>query len=571
MSKQPDLKAVTSEKLTQLPDSFSSPYLQSLDDVNSTEHLTGVAKFVDGFRRQRLDGDAGKQLAKSLLMRHLVLMSMCTGIGTGLLVGTGKVLARGGPLLVILGYMVSGTFVYCTLQAAGELAVAYSTMSGGYNIYPKKFISDPIAFATAWLYCIQWLCVIALELVTGAMTIGFWNEEINPDAWVAILFVFVLVTNFFGARIYGEIESLIGLTKIVMLVGFIIMGICVNVGANPMHDYIGGRYWHHPGCATTFKGFCNVFVTSAFAFGQTEYIALAVAESSNPRAVPVACKMVIYKIVVFFLGSLTLVGLLVPYDSDRLMGAGGGGSHASPYVLSAALHGVQVVPHLINAVILMSVSLVGLSALYASLRTLQALAENGWAPSWFNYIDKTGRPLRALCACSIIGIFSFIAAYPKQETVFTWLLSISGLSNVFTWMAIAYSHIRFRKALKYNGIPVESLGYISQTGVWGSWYAVFWFALVIAAQFYVALFPFGGKPNAEDFFQSFLSAPIWIFFYVCRVVWKRDWRFQIPVSEIDVDEQRTIYDIEVLQLERQEEAEKLKSSLPRRIRAIFLW
>lgn len=566
-----DLKVVASEKLTQLPDVSSSPYSLSIsENINSTEK-TGFAKFVDGFRRQESSEDTGKQLAKSLSMRHLVLMSMCTGIGTGLLVGTGKVLAHGGPLLVILGYAVSGTFVYCTLQDAGELAVAYSTLSGGYNIYPKKFISDNFAFATAWLYCIQWLCVIALELVTGAMTIQYWDEKTNPDAYVAVLFVVLLFINFLGARIYGEFEGLVGITKIIMLCGFIIMGICVNSGANPNHDHIGGRYWHDPGCATTFKGFCNVFVTSAFAFGQTEYIALAVAESNNPRAVPVACKMVVYKIIVFFLGSLTIVGLLVPYNSDRLMGASGGGSHASPYVLLASLHGVRVVPHLINAVILMSVTLVGLSALYASLRTLQALAENGYAPLFFNYIDKTGRPLRALIACSIVGIFSFIAAYNKQETVFTWLLSISGLSQVFTWFGICMSHIRFRAALKYHNIPVELLGYAAQTGIWGSYYAVFWYVLVVCAQFYVALFPFGGKPNAEDFFQNFLSAPIWIFFFFTRMLWTRNWRLWIPVEEIDIDTDRTMFDPEVLALEKQEEYERLHLSLGRKIRHFFFW
>ncbi|CAN3476073.1 leu/Val/Ile amino-acid permease [Diutina catenulata] len=571
-----ELKVVASEKSTQLPDSYQSPYSGSSDSVAEGVQLHGWAKFTDGFRRNKSSEHAGKQLEKKLTLRNLVLMSMVTGIGTGLLVGTGKILHNGGPLLVVLGYAIAGTFVYCTLQAAGELAVAYPHLSGGYNVYPRRFISDPFAFATSWLYCIQWLCVIALECVTGAMTIAYWTD-INPDAWVAIIFSVILLINFFGAKMYGEAEFVIGMTKIAMLVGFIIMGICVDVGANPRHEFIGGRYWHNPGAATSFKGFLAVFVTAAFAYGQTEYIALAVAESSNPKALPVACKMVVYKILILFIGSLIMVGLLVPYDNDRLMG--GSGSNASPYVLSAALHGVRVVPHLINAVILMSVTSVGSSALYCSSRTLQALSEQGYAPAWFNYIDKTGRPLRALCVCSIIGIFSFIAAYEKQEEVFTWLLSISGLSQVITWGAIVGSHIRFRAALKYNGVPLESLGYVASTGLWGSWYALIWFILVIIAQFYVALFPFyiggepnvDGKPDAEAFFQGYLSAPIWIAFYFIRMIWKRDWRLFLRVSEIDLDTQREIYDPDIIALEKQEEAQKVKSSFAYRVRKFFFW
>lgn len=534
-----------------------SPYTGSVGE------LKGWSKFKDGFKRQEVldDVQAGKQLQKGISRRHLTLMALVTGVGTGLLVGSGKSLHNAGPLFLIIGYAIVGSFLYPTLQAAGEMAVTYSDLSGGYNNYPRRFVDESLAFAITWNYCIQWLSVIAIELVTAALTIQYWNTLINPDVWVTIFYILVLFINFNGSKGYGEGEFILGSCKLLMITGFIIMGIVVNVGGGPEGEFIGGRYWRDPGFYTNFKGLCSVFVTGAFSLGQSEFVALSAAEQENPRrAIPSACKLIFWRILFLFLGSLTIVGLLVPYDSDRLMGSSGGGSHASPFVLAAALHGVEAVPSIINATILLSVTSVASSALYSASRTLQSLAEQEFAPTYFNYIDKSGRPLRALIICSIIGLFSFIAAYKKQETVFNWLLAISGLSQIFTWFGICLSHVRFRQALTYNNVSTDSLGYVSSTGVWGSMYAMTWYILILIAQFWIALYPIGAKkPNAESFFMNYLGAIVLIVFWVGHKVYTRNWKLYIKVEDMDINSDRTIFDEEVLNLERQEEAERYKT------------
>lgn len=534
-------------------ESFSSatPY-------NNSTKMGWGASFVDSFKRQDAAHlEVGKQLSKTISKRHLTTMALVTGVGTGLLVGSGKSLHNAGPLFLIVGYAIVGSFLYPTLQAAGELAVNYSDLSGGYNNYPRKFLDESIAFAVTWNYCIQWLSVIAVELVTASLTIKFWNDTINPDVWVAILFVVVLAINFFGARGWGEGEFLFGTCKLLMITGFIIMGIVVNVGGGPEKKFIGGQYWHNPGYYTNFKGLCSVFVTGAFSLGQSEFVALSAAEQANPRAaIPSACKLIFWRILILFLGSLTIVGLLVPYNSDKLMGSGGSSaSHASPFVLAAELHGVKAVPSIINAVILLSVTSVALSSLYSASRTLQSLAEQGFAPQYFNYIDKTGRPLRSLIFCSVCGLFSFIAAYKKEETVFNWLLAISGLSQIFTWDIIVVSHVRFRQALKHNNISIDSLGYVASTGVWGSIYAIVWHWLILIAQFYIGLFPIGsGTASAESFFSAYLAAVVLIVFYIGHKLYTRNWSLFIKLDDIDINTDRTIFDPEVLALERAESA-----------------
>ncbi|KAL6453973.1 AGP1 General amino acid permease AGP1 [Candida maltosa Xu316] len=535
---------------------------EDLGNFSGADEQYVTSEFVDSFRRKQVNEDegAGKQLAKGISKRHLILMSLVTGIGTGLLVGGGQVLKNSGPLFLLTGYAIAGSFVYPTIQAAGEMAVNYSNLSGGYNSYTRMFVDDALNFAISWNYCIQWLSVISIELVTAAITIEYWidRERVDPDAWVAIFFVVVVVINFIGSRAYGEFEFIVGSCKVCMIVGFIIMGIVINVGGGPNHEFIGGRYWHNPGFTNNgFKGFCSVFVTACFSYGQTEFVALSASEQPNPRqAIPTACRLVLLRIFVLFLGSLTMVGLLVPYNSPNLLSETGG-SNTSPYVLSAALHGVRAVPSIINSVILMSVTSVASSALYSASRTLQSLAEQGFAPSWFNYIDRAGRPSRAILVSTIVGLFAFIATYKKQVTVFNWLLAISGLSQVFTWSGICMSHIRFRKALAYNNISTDSLGYKASTGVLGSYYALVWYALVLIAQFWIALYPYGAKkPDANNFFQAYLGAIVLIAFYIARKLWTRQWRLLVPISEIDINHERTIFDEEILNLEKQEERER---------------
>lgn len=539
-------------------------------DSEQSEKQGKWSSFVDSFRRLEVDaGDEGKNLSKKITRRHLIVMALVTGVGTGLLVGSGKVLRVSGPLFLIVGYAIVGSFLYPTLQAAGELAVNYSDLSGGYNNYPRKFIDSSIAFAITWNYCIQWLSVIAVELVTAAMTIEYWNTSVNPDIWVLIFYVVIVFINFFGSKGYGEGEFIFGCTKVAMIVGFIIMGIVIDVGGGPHGTFIGGKYWRDPGYYTNFKGLCNVFVTGSFSLGQSEFVALSAAEQDNPRsAIPQACKLIFWRVLILFLGSLTIVGLLVPYTSDQLMGSSGSSSSTSPFVLAAKLHGVTAVPSIINVVILLSVTSVASSSLYSSSRVLQSLAEQGFAPKYFNYIDRAKRPLRALVACTIIALFSFIAAYKKQDEVFTWLLSISGLSQIFTWNAIVVCHVRFRQALKYNGIPLSALGYTATTGVWGSIYAIICHWLILIAQFWIALFPVGSsKPDAENFFQNYLAACVLLVFYVGHKLYTRNWKLFISLKDIDINADRTIFDEEVLNLEKQEEKERF-AAMPFYKRAI---
>ena len=181
-----------------------------------------------------------------------------------------------------------------------------------------------------------------------------------------------------------------------------------------------------------------------------------------------------------YISSLTLIGLLIPYDDERLLsGSSSYDAKASPFVLVFTYANVKGLDHLVNATICISVLSIGLSCVYAGSRTLTALAETGFAPRIFTYVDKSGRPLPSVIAILIFGPIAYVNVSGYGGQVFDWLLALSGLSTIFTWMSICMCHIRFRKAWKVQGHSVEELPFTAAGGVYGSWFGFILLCLVL--------------------------------------------------------------------------------------------
>lgn len=526
-------------------DSFKRKDELDIDDiVNDTESQT------------RSKAGESKSSKKSIKTRHVALIAIGGGMGTGLLVGNGTSLSHGGPASLALSYIVVGIMLFFTMLAGGELAVAYQTVTGGYNAYCAKLVDPSLGFATSWNYAINWFIVLPLELVTASMTIKFWNDSINSDIFVAVFFCLIIAINIIGAEGYAEAEFWFNLAKVLMLFGFIILGLIIDTGRAGNAGFIGGRYWQSTPFAHGFKGFCATLINSIFSLGGTEFAILSSASQKNPnKSIPTAMKVIFLRIFVFYFVSIVIVGLLVPYNSDKLMGSSDStGAPVSPYVIAIETYGIKVVPHIINAVILLAVLSVGNSALFSSSRTFYSLAQQGMAPKWFDYLDRNDRPLRAMYVSMIIGCLCFIAAYDNQESVFTWLLSLSGLSILFTWTTISMSHIRFRAGMKSQGFSLKELGFVCKTGVYGSYFAVIFNILALVAQFWVSLFPIGknGNASAIDFFQNYLGMIIFIIFYFGHKIYYKNWILFIKASEIDLVKDRTIYDSDIMEQEQRE-------------------
>jgi amino acid transporter len=505
-------------------------------------------------------------LKRKLKGRHMQMIAIGGSIGAGLFVGSGAALNSGGPASLVIDFIIIGVMLLLTVNALGELAAIYPVAGSFYN-YSVRFIDPAWGFAMGWNYAMNWLVVLPFELTAAGVTISFWTDKmenpINVGVWITIFLVLVTIINICGVRGYGEVEFVLGVIKVAAVIGFIILGIIIDCGGVPTdpRGYIGGAYWQNPGAFRNgFKGFCSVFVTASFAFGGTELVGLAAAEAEDPRkTIPKATKQVFWRICLFYVISLTLLGLIVPSNNDQLSQASGGKTQYSPFVLAFRLAHIKALPSIFNAVITISVISVANSCTFASTRTMQALCAKGMGPSWGAKVDKRGRPYIVLIITLAFGLLAYINEAPQGDTIFTWLLSLSGLSNFFTWGSICFAHIRFRKAWYQNGRTKDDLPFAAMFGVIGSWIGLGLNVLCLVAQFYVALFPIGGSPEVEAFFEAYLAAPVVILFFVGYKVYYRQWSIGVNLHEIDIDDGRRELDFAALKEELAAERARKKS------------
>jgi amino acid transporter len=372
------------------------------------------------------------------------------------------------------------------------------------------------------------------------------------------------------------------------------MGIVIDCGgvSTDPRGYIGAHYWHDPGAFRNgFKGFCSVFVTAAFAFGGTELVGLAAAEAADPRkSLPKATKQVFWRITFFYVISLFIVGLIVPSNSDQLLGSSGADTKASPFVLAIKTAGIKGLPSVFNAVITISVISVANSCTFASTRTMQALAASGMGPKFLAKIDKKGRPLACIAIQLLFGLLAFINEAKVGSTVFTWLLSLSGLAYFFVWASICLSHIRFRHGWKVQGHTLDELPYRASFGVIGSYCGFVLNMIALLATFYTSLFvsvarflrhpshlklsimlistlkPIHKPPNVQSFFENYLAAPIVIALYIgWKIKTKGAGGFYIRGHQMDLMTGMRAFDLDPLPAEKN----NLRNLPMRTLRGLF--
>lgn len=377
--------------------------------------------------------------------------------------------------------------IFNVVHALGELAYLYP-ISGGFYTYSVRFIDPAWGFAMGWNYVFQWAIVLPLELVVAGLTVNYFGLDVNVSVWITVFWVAIIVISIFGVLGYAEEEFWVSLLKLSTVIIFMIMGVIFTCGGGPSNgkfsEYWGARTWYNPGAfANGFRGVCAVFVTAAFSFSGTELVGLAAAESANPqKALPSAIKQVFWRITLFYILGLLFVGLLVEHNDDRLLGAGLIDVSASPFVIVAEDAGIPAFGTFVNVVILLAVVSIGLSGVYGGSRTLTALAEQGYAPKCFAYIDRAGRPLVSTITIIMFGPIAYVSEAAAGTVVFDWLLALSGLAALFTWGSICLAHIRFRQAWAYHGHSLEELPFRAVFGVYGSWLGFILVILVLIAQ-----------------------------------------------------------------------------------------
>ncbi|KAI0633510.1 amino acid permease [Trametes polyzona] len=468
------------------------------------------------------------QLKRQMKDRHIAMISIGGVIGTGLFLGTATALLKGGPVGMLLAYVVVGSLCYTVMISLGEMA-AFLPIPGGHLTFAERFVDPAWSFAIGWLYCYNWIILLPTETSAASVVINYWNKTVNDAAWITLVLVVVIGINALGAGAYGEAEFIFASFKVITIVGLLILGIVLDLGGGPNHDRLGFRHWKTPGPFVQFDGIAGVkgcflgwsavMTQAAFSYMGTELVAIAGAEVKNPRRnIPRAIKRVYVRLLVFYIGGVTIISLLVSSNDSRLNLANGTAA-ASPFVIAISNAGIKALPSVINAAILTSAWSAANSDLYGSSRALYGLALNGNAPKVFLKTTRHGLPWVAVAACASVGLLAYMGLSSGSGRVFNWLSSMSAVAGLSNWVGIGVTYIRFYRGLKAQGIDRRTLPYHSPLQPFAAWWATIGCSIVVLfSGWYVFL---EGHWETDTFVTNYLPMAIAPILYIGARWYKR--------------------------------------------------
>ncbi|KAH8110369.1 amino acid permease/ SLC12A domain-containing protein [Phellopilus nigrolimitatus] len=429
-------------------------------------------------------------------------------IGTGLFLGTGRSLAQGGPASVLICYGVVGFIVYVTLLLLGEMGTQYP-VAGSFTVYSARFFSPSYAFALSWNYWFNDAVSVASDLTAAQLALSFWTDW-HPWVISIVFLVFLLVVNATNVHSYGEMEYILSSLKVLTIVIFIIVGALVNAGVNRSHSYIGLANWRISGApfVNGISGFARVFVTASFAYGGTESLGITAGETRNPtKNMPRVVRAVFWRILLFYVISILIIGLNVPYDYPNLSNRT---TTTSPFTIVFYEAGSNVAASFMNTVILSSVLSAGNHALFAGTRVLFSLATSTprLAPAVFAHTSRGGVPHRALFATASISALCFGSAFVGSGVLWGWLQNIVGVSNQIAWLSIGLASWRFRKAWRTQGRPLNEMKFRARwTWPWGPLFVVITVSALILFQGWSSFYPVF---DPVDFVSFYIEVPVMV-------------------------------------------------------------
>jgi GABA permease len=386
------------------------------------------------------------ELHKGLKQRQLTMIAIGGVIGAGLFVGSGVVINGAGPGAFIT-YAITGVLIILVMRMLGEMATA-NPSTGSFADYARHALGGWAGFSVGWLYWYFWVIVVGFEAVAGAKVLTYW---IDAPLWLLslVLMALMTVTNLFSVGAFGEFEYWFAGIKVAAIVLFLLLGGCFVLGFWPNKDLDFSNLVDNGGLFPNGVGaIFSAVVVVIFSMVGAEIATIAAAESPNPeRAIAKATNSVIARIALFFVGSLFLLAVILPWDSTEL--------GASPFVAAFDQMGIPFAADIMNAVVLTAVLSCLNSGLYTASRMLFVLAARREAPVQLIKVSHRGVPRAAILFSSVIGFLCVIAAAISPDTVFLFLLNSSGAIILFVYLLIAISQIILRRRSGSKNLKVK--------------------------------------------------------------------------------------------------------------------
>jgi L-asparagine permease len=369
---------------------------------------------------------------KSLKPRQIQMIAIGGAIGTGLFMGAGSRLHDAGPGLFLV-YAVCGVFVFFILRALGEL-VLHRPSSGSFVSYAREFFGEKTAFVTGWLYFFNWAATAIVDVTAVALYVHYWGMfEAIPQWLIALIALGIVLTmNIISVKLFGEMEFWASIIKVAALVTFLVVGIVFLAGRFEINGQATGfGVISDNGGLLPVGVFPLVLVTSGviFAYAAVELVGIAAGETEDPpKVMPRAINSVIVRIALFYVGSLILLALLLPYTEFH--------KGESPFVTFFSKIGVPAAGSIMNLVVLTAAMSSLNAGLYSTGRILRSMAMNGSGPAFTAKMNRNGVPFGGIALTGALTLLGVILNLFVPEEAFNIALDLSALGIISTWAMI---------------------------------------------------------------------------------------------------------------------------------------
>ncbi|MFH9614929.1 amino acid permease [Streptomyces pratensis] len=382
---------------------------------------------------------ADSALSHGLKQRHLSMIALGGVIGAGLFVGSGAGIAAAGPSIVV-AYGISGLLVMFVMRMLGEMSAA-NPASGSFSVHAERAIGPWAGFTAGWSFWVLLCVAVGLEGIGAAQIVTGWLPGTPEWAWVALFMVIFLGTNLAAVKNFGEFEFWFAALKVIAITLFLVLGLLAILGVLPGTGSPGTSNLTGDGgfMPNGSEGLIIGLLASVFAYGGLETVTIAAAESENPvQGVAKAVRTAMWRIAVFYIGSMAVIVTLVPWDDPEVAEVG-------PFYAMLDNLGISGAAEIMNVVILIALLSAMNANIYGSSRMARSLVARGQGPKVLGRISPSGVPRNAVLASSVFGFLCVLLSYWRPDDVFPWLLNMIGAVILVVWIFIAVSQLILRR------------------------------------------------------------------------------------------------------------------------------
>lgn len=387
--------------------------------------------------------DSSDHLQRGLSNRHIQLIALGGAIGTGLFLGSSKAIEIAGPA-VLIGYAITGFVAFMIMRQLAEMTVE-EPVAGSFSHFAYQYWGNFAGFASGWNYWLLYILVGMSELTAAANYIHYWLPHM--PTWISVLACFILINaiNLAAVKVYGEVEFWFAIIKVVAVIAMIVFGGLLLFSGKAGPEASVTNLWNYGGFMP--KGFIGLIMALAiimFSFGGLELVGITAAEAKDPeKTIPKATNQVIYRILIFYIGALTVLLCLHPWNQID--------PNQSAFVMVFHDLDQNLISNVLNFVVLTAALSVYNSGLYCNSRILYSLAEQGNAPKKLMRTNHRGTPVYAVLFSGVIVLSVVVLNYLIPKEAFGILMALVVSTLVINWAMISYTHLMFRRQKNKEG------------------------------------------------------------------------------------------------------------------------